>query len=78
MAEKKSLMPKKSTLLKKEAAPKERTASKESGSYCVCIVKPAAGMEYPFKEAGTFRTMEEAEAYVAANPQWPQLQARKA
>ena len=72
MADKKKAAP------KKEAAPKEKGAPKASAKYCVRVVKPAAGAEYPFKQAGTFSTLEEAEAYVAANPQWPQLQARKA
>jgi hypothetical protein len=72
MADKKRLAP------KKEASNKEKDAPKASARYCVCVVKPAPGGESAFKEAGTFRTLEEAEAYVAANPQWPQLQARKA
>ena len=72
MADKKKAAP------KKEAAPKEKAAPKASATYCVCVVRPAPGGQSPFKQAGTFSTLEEAEAYVAANPQWPQLQARKA
>ena len=74
MAEKKKAAFKKSTT-KKEAAPAKGAAKKSSG-YCVHMVK--VGNSYKFEAAGDFSTKEEAEAYVAANPQWPGRKATKA
>tara|TARA_R100000808_G_C2027405_1_gene72802 strand:+ start:298 stop:522 length:225 start_codon:yes stop_codon:yes gene_type:complete len=74
MAEKKKAASKKSPA-KKQAAP-AKGAAKKSSVYCVHMVKP--GNSYKFEPAGDFSTKEEAEAYVAANPQWPGLKATKA
>jgi len=74
MAEKKKMVFNKGAA-KKEAAPVKGAAKKSSG-YCVHMVKP--GNSYEFEAAGSFSTKEEAEAYVAANPQWPGLKATKA
>mgnify|MGYP003627523987 CR=1 FL=1 len=76
MSEKTKQAKKKAPAKKKAAPKKEQPLKATRGGYRVCLFKPGGAMvEHP--QGGEFATKADAQSYIDANPQWPQLATRK-